>query len=111
MKKAGTPEEVTSPSQGNLSTAIEAQELRTLDALIAGSANTIELRHLHNVMHPSGRVKSLRDKGHTILTCRESALDAEGRLHPRVARYVLIRLASDLPSDSGRGGANGSQSR
>ena len=93
MKKASTPEEVASLSQGHFSTHTAAQEQRTLEALMGGSANTIELRHLHNVMQPASRVKALRARGHNILTILETAVDIEGRTHPRVARYVLIALA------------------
>lgn len=93
MKKASTPEEVASLSQGHSSTHTSAQEQRTLEALMGGSANTIELRHLHNIMQPAARVKALRERGHTIHTIRETATDLEGRTHRRVARYVLIELA------------------
>jgi hypothetical protein len=93
MKKAGTSEEVTSPRKADYSTHTAAQEQRTLAALMAGSANTIELRHLHNVMQPAARVKSLREQGHTIRTIRETAPDLEGRPHRGVARYVLLQLA------------------
>jgi hypothetical protein len=92
MKKASTPEEVTSPRKANCSTSTAAQEKRTLEALMEASANTIELRHLHNVMQPAARVKSLREQGHIIHTIRETALDLEGRAHRGVARYVLIAL-------------------
>lgn len=93
MKKAGTPKEVTSPRKANTNTSTTAQEQRTLAVLMAGSANTIELRHLHNVMQPAARVKSLREQGHIIHTIRETAFDLEGRAHRGVARYVLFALA------------------
>lgn len=93
MKKAGTPEEVTSPRKANTNTSTTAQEQRTLEVLTVGSANTIELRHLHNVMQPAARVKSLREQGHIIHTVRETATDLEGRPHRGVARYVLLKLA------------------
>ena len=93
MKKAGTSEEVTSPRKANTNTSTAAQEQRTLAVLMAGSANTIELRHLHNVMQPAARIKSLREQGHIIHTILETANDPEGRSHRGVARYVLVKLA------------------
>ena len=50
---------------------------------------------LDNVMQPASRVKALRARGHNILTILETAGDMEGRTHRRVARYVLIALATD----------------
>lgn len=93
MKKATRPEEQSRPRKADYSTHTAAQEQRTLAVLMAGSANTIELRHLHNVMQPAARVKSLREQGHTIHTIRETATDLEGRTHRGVARYVLLKLA------------------
>ncbi len=93
MKKATRPEEQSRPRKANSSTSTAAQEQRTLQALMTASANTIELRHLHNVMQPAARVKSLREQGHIIHTVREAAFDLEGRIHRGVARYVLIELA------------------
>lgn len=93
MKKATRPEEQSRLHTANSSTHTAAQEQRTLEALMSGSANTIELRHLYNVMQPASRVKALRARGHNILTILETAVDIEGRTHPRVARYVLIALA------------------
>lgn len=93
MKKATRPEEQSRPRKADSSTHTVAQEQRTLEVLLSGSANTIELRHLYNVMQPASRVKALRARGHNILTILETAVDIEGRTHPRVARYVLIALA------------------
>lgn len=93
MKKATRSEKQSRPRKANLSTATTVQEQRTLAVLQEGSANTIELRHLHNVMQPAARVKSLREQGHDILTIRETAIDQEGRDHRGVARYVLVKLA------------------
>ena len=94
MKNASTPEEVTSPSQGNFSTHTAAQEQRTLETLMGGSTNTIELRDLHNIMQPAARVKALRKRGHTIHTIRETAKDREGRTHYGVACYALVAALS-----------------
>lgn len=93
MKKAAPQYQQSSPRKANTNTSTAAQEQRTLEVLAAGSANTIELRHLHNVMQPAARVKSLREQGHIIHTIREAATDPEGRAHRGVARYVLLKLA------------------
>lgn len=93
MKKAARPEEQSRPRKADTSTATAAQEQRTFAVLQDGSANTIELRHLHNIMQPAARVQALREKGHEILTIRETATDQEGRAHRGVARYVLVRMA------------------
>lgn len=93
MKKATRSEEQSRPRKAYSSTHTAAQEQRTLAVLMAGSANTVELRHLHNVMQPAARVKALREQGHIIHTIRETATDQEGRPHRGVARYVLLKLA------------------
>lgn len=93
MKKAAPQYQQSSPRKADISTQTAAQEQRTLAVLMAGSANTFELRHQHNVMQPAARIKSLREQGHIIHTILETALDPEGRAHRRVARYVLVRLA------------------
>lgn len=90
MKKAGTSKEVASPSQGNPISSCEAQVARLLAALRDGPKTTFELRHDHNILHPAGRVKTLRERGCTILTDRIEALDREGNQHSGIGRYVLI---------------------
>lgn len=92
MKKAANPSTEKAANR-NHNTATAVQERRTLEVLMAGSANTIELRHLHNVMQPAARIKSLRERGHVIHTIREAAPDIEGRTHSGIARYVLVKLA------------------
>lgn len=93
MKKATPHTRSAARRKANTNTSTAAQEQRALEVLMAGSANTVELRHLHNIMQPAARVKSLREQGHTIHTIRETATDPEGRSHRGVARYVLVKLA------------------
>lgn len=95
MKKSRPHNQQSSPRKANSSASTAAQEQRTLAVLIAGSANTIELRHLQNVMQPAARVQALREQGHDIRTIRETATDVGGRIHRGVARYVLVKLAED----------------
>lgn len=95
MKKATRPEEQSRPRKADSSTRTASQQQRTLEVLMGGSANTIELRHLHNIMQPAARIKALKARGHKIQTIPETAVDIEGRAHRGVARYVLIALATD----------------
>lgn len=63
------------------------------------------------IRHPAAPVKSLREKGHTTLTCRKKALKTEGRMYPRVASYVLVTLASNENSANSQDCTNGPQSQ
>lgn len=90
MKKASSLKEVASPSQGNPSSSCEAQTARLLAALQSGPKTTFELRHDHNILHPAGRVKALRDRGYSIFTDRIEARDREGNQHKGIGRYVLL---------------------
>lgn len=73
----------------NLSTCTAAQEQRVLDALRTGPQTTVALRKLQDILHPAGRVLSLRGRGYQILTQRTAVPTDSGVLH-RVANYVLI---------------------
>ena len=74
-------------------TSAYAQRQRVLALLIDHPASTFELRDRYNVMMPGARVIELREQGHEILTERRNLPDRFGRIHPRVAVYVLVRLA------------------
>lgn len=75
-------------------TSLNAQRKRLLDALVElGAVNTMFARDRLNIMMPAARVKELRESGHDIFTDRIVINDHYGRSHPRVARYVLIKLA------------------
>lgn len=94
MKKASPSKEVTSPSQANHTTKIPAQRQRLLAALIEyGSITTYEAREQLNVVMPAARIMELKKQGHVIYTKYETLPDGAGRLHPRSARYILVKLA------------------
>lgn len=78
-----------------LNTSADAQRQRVLALLLERPRSTFELRDDHNVMMPAARVKELREAGHEIATIRRKLPDREGRTHPGVAVYVLIRLADE----------------
>lgn len=82
-----------------LNTSADAQRQRVLALLLERPRSTFELRDDHNVMMPGARIKELKDIGHDIATMRRHLPDREGRIHPRVAVYVLINLAnaSEVP--------------
>ena len=73
------------------------QQLRTLAALRTGPRTTLELRRLHDILHPAARILELRERGHKIGTFWAVDLTAEGRPH-RVARYVLMPRGSIVPT-------------
>ena len=74
-------------------TSTYAQRQRVLTVLMDHPASTFELRDRFNIMMPGARVIELREQGHEILTLRQNLPDRFGRIHPRVAVYVLVRLA------------------
>ncbi|MBY6102961.1 helix-turn-helix domain-containing protein [Marinobacter nauticus] len=75
-------------------TSTQAQRERLLAALKElGAVNTMFARDALNIMSPAARIKELRERGHKIDTDRLYIYDRDGRLHSRVARYVLMRQA------------------
>jgi len=71
----------------------EAQRQRVLTLLMDHSRSTFELRDAYNVLMPAARVKELKELGHEIHRTLSTLPDSEGRLHPRIATYALIKLA------------------
>lgn len=66
------------------------QEDRTLLGLqILGSLTTQDLREWLDIMHPAGRILSLRRKGYDIQTIWENYPTTCGKIH-RMARYVYL---------------------
>ena len=53
--------------------------------------NTWEARNELNIMHPSGRVKELREQGWQIDTLRVKVFDDMGKAHT-IAHYILKGL-------------------
>jgi DNA-directed RNA polymerase specialized sigma54-like protein len=78
------------------STSTEAQEDRTLALLRTGPQTTYSLRK-HGIAQTSARIWDLRDRGHLINTELVNALDSDGYMHTRVARYSLLREAGNDP--------------
>jgi hypothetical protein len=77
-------------------TSIKAQRDRLLDSMIRiGSVNTLFARDRLNIMAPAARVAELRKAGHQINTVPVEIYDRDGRPHCRVARYVLVKLATE----------------
>lgn len=80
----------------NFDTSIKAQRERLLNSLIEiGSVNTLFARDRLNIMSPAARVAELRKSGHQIQTVPMDIFDRDGRPHCRVARYVLVKLATE----------------
>ena len=68
-----------------------AQRARLLAALKAAGnrgITTIEARTVLDIMHPSGRIKELRQAGYQILT--DKSWEATALARHYVARYILI---------------------
>ena len=78
-----------SPETKSAGIAASAQCARTLVALRKRPHTTLELRRLHDVLHPAARVMELRERGESIQTMWITDHTSEGKPH-RVARYVLV---------------------
>jgi len=71
-----------------LSTNLEHQRQRLLDALRLGPVTTLLAREVLAICHPAGRVKDLKDRGYHIRRTMVNDIDAAGVEH-RVAEYCL----------------------
>lgn len=90
-KKKATNENASSPNTQTYDMPSHVQRARILNALEQAGCrgmSTIELREQENIMHPSGRVKELREMGYPIITDWTTSLNAQGNPH-RCARYIL----------------------
>lgn len=97
-KKKATNENASSPNTQTYDMPSHVQRARILAALEqAGSRgmSTIELREQENIMHPSGRIKELRELGYPIITDWTTGTNAQGNLH-RCARYILIPESEEV---------------
>lgn len=94
MKKRPTVSDASarSTAEPSTNTSGAAQRRRIAEYLLKhGEGTTMELREKCNALHPSGRIKEMRDDGGwDILTRWVWADDAQGRRH-RVGQYVLMR--------------------
>lgn len=77
------------------STTASEQRQRLLNYLrVHGSCSTIEARESLDIIHPAGRVLSLRKAGERIETVWTWAVTEQGKPH-RVAKYLLAGGGSD----------------
>ena len=68
--------------------SVSAQRRRVLEYLRASPQTTYSLR-ARGISHPAQRIKELIAMGHQISMSPVSAVDSDGFLHCRVARYCL----------------------
>lgn len=90
--KSATQDTTTKVNHKDMSAS--AQRLRVLEYLRASPQTTYSLR-AHGISHPAQRVKELIALGHDITSHPVTAVDSDGFLHSRVARYSL-ELRHDL---------------
>ena len=85
--RAETIKEINQKHNGN---DAETQANRSLEALqLLTSLTTQDLRQDLDIMHPTGRVKELRERGFNIQTHWTDYPTACGKKH-RMARYVFM---------------------
>jgi len=91
-------------TQQRYSNSLASQRQRLLNYLKQNrSITTLEARHILDIMHPSGRIKELKESGYNIVTNWRVDTTPEGKDH-RVAEYILV--PKNTPSSFG-GGHNG----
>lgn len=89
---------INTPQQTH-SNSLECQRQRLLKYLQQNrSITTLEARHKLDIMHPSGRVKELKELGHNIIANWRLDSTPEGKTH-RVAEYIL--MPKKTPSENG----------
>ena len=72
------------------SNSLTSQRQRLLNYLKENrSITTLEARHKLDIMHPSGRIKELKEDGDYIVTNWRIDTTPEGKTH-RVAEYILM---------------------
>jgi hypothetical protein len=71
-----------------LSSAVEQQVQRVLSRLQRGPATTVDLRREEDVIHPAGRIATLRRRGHSIDTLMIEQQTDAGAWHT-VGQYHL----------------------
>lgn len=73
------------------SSSLAAQRQRLLAHLIKyGFITTYQAREQLGIASPAPRIKELREQGYLIHTSYEPLPDANGIIHPRSARYILL---------------------
>ncbi len=78
----------------NYNTSTASQQLRTLEWLQHGTLNTFEANLDLDIMHPAGRIRELRAKGHNIITTMIDVYN--GKARHRIGQYTLLpKVAND----------------
>ena len=91
MKKPTTSNDMAGPQSPIYSTSAATQRQQILAYMEEhGSITTYEAREDLGVASPAPRIKELRDRGYVIITLLQDLSDANGVIHPRSARYVLL---------------------
>lgn len=73
------------PSYSN---SLPVQRIRLLNRLIQGhKLTTFQARDEMGIMHPSGRVRELKNQGYDIITYLVRERDLNGVMHRRVGQY------------------------
>lgn len=70
------------------------QQRKMIEALRNGPMTTLEAANDLDIVHPPSTVRSLRKKGHIIVTSWAYQATEAGRPPHRVAKYVLLKEAS-----------------
>ncbi len=70
------------------SSNVKSQQIRILAYLRKKPLTTVAARNELDVMHPAGRVRELKEQGHSIFTHWETVETGQGK--HRVASYVLL---------------------
>lgn len=68
----------------------QSQRLRLLERLKVEPVDTITARRELDVMHPAARIQELKQRGNLIDTVRVGRSSNFGKVHRRVALYVLL---------------------
>ena len=78
----------------NYNTSTTSQQLRILDWLQREPINTFEANLVLDMMHPAGRIRELRAKGHNIITTMIYVYN--GKARHRIGQYTLLpKVARD----------------
>jgi hypothetical protein len=81
---------LSNTTQQRYSNSLANQRQRLLNYLKQNrSITTLEARHKLDIMHPSGRIKELKEDGYYIVTNWRIDTTPEGKTH-RVAEYILM---------------------
>lgn len=73
-------------------TSAAVQRQRLLDFMVRNSSvNTMYARDVLNILAPAARIKELKDLGYNIDKVLMTVHDRDGRPHPRVALYFLVK--------------------